>query len=391
MHHYLLKNAPALCPGGQRTEGLYIRNGMIAPLQTCPASVLEIDCSGYVLLPGLINAHDHLELNHFPRTRFRDRYDNAHQWGEDVSRRLDTEPYVNLRRKRLRDRCLIGGIKNLLSGVTTVAHHNPLHRALRRRQFPVHVLQRYVWAHSLHFEDEDTIRHAIASIPPDIPFIIHLAEGTDRIAADEYKQLAHLGAARSNTILVHGVGLRSAERDHAVTTIGGLIWCPSTNFYLLGATTDVVSWAAAEKLAIGSDSRLTADGDLLDETRVAYATGQLGVEDLFKAITLWPAKILGFTDRGTLQPGCRADVIALPLNTDDKHPLEALTVAKRADVGMVLRGGVPMVGKSGLLQQFQGEKFTTISVDGHPRRVQYRLAKQLRRSSLQEPGVIIED
>ena len=95
-----------------------------------PKSLL-VDLEGYTIFPGLINAHDHLELNHYPRTKFREVYNNAHEWGEDVNARLDTEPYKSLRQYPIWDRLFIGGLKNLLCGATTVAHHNPLHKYLR--------------------------------------------------------------------------------------------------------------------------------------------------------------------------------------------------------------------------------------------------------------------
>src|SRR5690606_749391 len=106
---------------------------------------ITVDLSGYTIFPGLINAHDHLELNHFPRTKFRERYDNAHQWGEDINARLNESPFKELRAYPLEDRLLIGGLKNLLCGVTTVAHHNPPHKPLFRKDFPVRVLRKYGW------------------------------------------------------------------------------------------------------------------------------------------------------------------------------------------------------------------------------------------------------
>ena len=36
-----------------------------------------VDLCGALVLPGLINAHDHLELNHFGRLKFRASYENA--------------------------------------------------------------------------------------------------------------------------------------------------------------------------------------------------------------------------------------------------------------------------------------------------------------------------
>src|SRR5258705_1927854 len=90
-----------------------------------------IDLGGRTIYPGLVNAHDHLELNHFPRSKFREVYANAREWSRDFSPRLDDEPYYSLRTLPLAERCHAGILKNLHSGVTTVAQHNPLHRPLR--------------------------------------------------------------------------------------------------------------------------------------------------------------------------------------------------------------------------------------------------------------------
>jgi len=65
---------------------LYIKKGRIVAEN--PNHAMTIDLAGCTLCPGLINAHDHLELNHYPRTKFREVYDNAHQWGEDVDKQL---------------------------------------------------------------------------------------------------------------------------------------------------------------------------------------------------------------------------------------------------------------------------------------------------------------
>jgi len=53
-----------------------------------------VDLQGGFVLPGLINAHDHLELNHYGRITGRDRYDNAGGWIADVSQRLDSDPAI---------------------------------------------------------------------------------------------------------------------------------------------------------------------------------------------------------------------------------------------------------------------------------------------------------
>jgi cytosine/adenosine deaminase-related metal-dependent hydrolase len=46
---------------------LGIRGSRILPFDSAPDKSIEFDLTGHLLLPGLINAHDHLEFNLFPR------------------------------------------------------------------------------------------------------------------------------------------------------------------------------------------------------------------------------------------------------------------------------------------------------------------------------------
>lgn len=296
-----------------------------------------IDLAGHYVYPGLINAHDHLELNHYPRTRFRPIYPNAHVWGEDFKAQLDTEPFASLRKLPLEEQCRIGGLKNLRSGVTTVAHHNPLHRPLKSRTFPVRVVRRYGWAHSLHFTPESEIRASYQRTPHNAPWMIHLAEGTDDVAAGELRRLDQLGCLKPNTVLIHGVGLTDEDHERALEAGASLVWCPSTNRFLLGATALVAAFSEAKRLALGSDSRLTADGDLFDELRAARASGQITPERLFCAVTIHAATILRLSKRGALLPGFAPDFLVAPILHPD--PLEILFNLTPGTVKAVIVGG----------------------------------------------------
>jgi cytosine/adenosine deaminase-related metal-dependent hydrolase len=294
-----------------------------------------IDLSGCTVYPGLINAHDHLELNHYPRTKFRERYANAAQWSADFSPRLQDEPFRTLRQIPLAEQCRIGGKKNRQSGVTLVAHHNPLHPPLRRADFPVRVVQRYGWAHSFALEPDLVATYH--RTPRGTPWFIHLAEGTDADAAGELTRLDALGLLRPNTVLIHGVGLSGDDRRRAIAVGGGLVWCPSSNSFLLGATADVRDFAQAHRLALGSDSRLTADGDLLDELRAAHATDQLTPAELFRAVTLDAAVLIGMPGAGDLAPGSLPDFIVVRAVAAD--PIRALIDLNRSDlVAVWVRG-----------------------------------------------------
>lgn len=331
-------------------------------------AIPPVDLSDLTLLPPLTNAHDHLELNHYPRTKFREVYPNAHVWGEDVSAHLASEPYHSLRAAPLADQLFIGGLKNLLCGALIVVHHNPPHRALYARDYPVRVVRRYRWAHSLHFSPPEIIHRAWRqSRRWKIPFYIHAGEGTDAVAAAELGQLADLlGRDLSEVVLIHGAGLREADIKHWASRVRGLVICPTTNRYLLDALPNVKAWiAAGGKLALGSDSRLTADGDLLDELRAAHAWfGDL--PDHAEAIT--GARPFS-DDRIAVRGGA-------PLHT-----------ARRSDLALVMHSGVPLIGDPPVMARFRRTQTVPALLDGVPKSIEAGLARQIADCSLREPGL----
>src|SRR5262249_49549037 len=215
-------------------------------------------------------------------------------------------------------RLLWGGLKNLLSGVTTVCHHNPREQPVFERNFPVRVVKRFGWAHSLEFSPD--LMERFRATPPDWPFILHLGEGVDHNAQREIFRLDELGPLDRRTVLVHAValgvrGLRLAKERGAA-----LVWCPSSNLFLLGRTLNG-ALTCAIPIALGSDSAVTAKGDLLDELRLGRK--YLPAPQLYRMVTENAARILrlpwGF---GAIVPGGPADLIAIP--GCGRNPAEAL-------------------------------------------------------------------
>ena len=62
------------------------------------AGDLVVDLDAAFVLPGLINAHDHLELNHYGRLRPRARYVNATEW---IDERRNDRGRVNIHHARI--------------------------------------------------------------------------------------------------------------------------------------------------------------------------------------------------------------------------------------------------------------------------------------------------
>jgi cytosine/adenosine deaminase-related metal-dependent hydrolase len=354
-----------------------------------PLDALEVDLEGYTIFPGLINAHDHLELNHYPRSKFREVYNNAHEWGEDMNARLNTEPYKSLRAYPLWDRLFIGGLKNLLCGATTVAHHNPPHRELFRKDFPVRVLRKYGWAHSLHFSTEKEIVRSFRRTSKNTPWIIHLAEGTDKVARSELKRLLYLNCCRrENTVLVHGVGIELSNREQAFLVTKGLIWCPTTNLYLLGKTTRALFWVLNHRpIAIGSDSRLTAQGDLLDEMKEALSLLPGRPVVVVRMVTSGGVELLGLTKAGNLIYADYADFIVVRSGYDDAV---TLCNSRRADLALVVKGGIPQIGDPEVMAKFSHIETVPAILDGKPKAIYADLAKRIVQCQLKEPGLEVD-
>jgi cytosine/adenosine deaminase-related metal-dependent hydrolase len=191
-------------------------------------------------------------------------------------------------------------------------------------------------------------------------------------------------------VLIHGVALCRAASDRVIRAGAGLVWCPSSNQFLFDRTADVRAFDDADRLALGSDSRLSGEGDLLDELKAAHATRQLSAEGLARTVTIGAAQLLRRSDSGRLVVGARADLAILrPLAS---CPYDALVSATRSDIRLTLIDGKPYVGEPSLAAAFTAAGVTSMPawVDGAPRRVASWIGAHVSRMQLHEPGFEVE-
>ncbi|MEO8727533.1 MAG: methyltransferase domain-containing protein [Acidobacteriaceae bacterium] len=306
----------------------------------------RIDLSGYLLFPGLINAHDHLEYALFPRMGSGP-YKNAKEWADDIYH-PDQPPIAAQSELNKTVRLLWGGVHNLLSGVTTVCHHNEFKADVFEREFPVSVVKNMGWSHSLYF-DPDTIAKMEGS-NPNHPFIIHLGEGADDDSAQEIFTLADAGALGPYTVIVHGIALNSRGLQLLRESGAALIWCPTSNCFLFGHTHAREAITDHQNVALGSDSPLTSAGDLLDEVRFACTSVGISAPEIYRQVTSSAARVLRLSEgQGYLRLGGVADCFAV--RDRGNSPAERLAGLSAADVELVLLRGEIQLASAEILDR----------------------------------------
>ncbi len=289
-----------------------------------------LDCSGYLILPGLINAHDHLDFNLFPRLG-NGPYESASEWARDIHSAFQ-QPIEEVLSVPLRERLLWGGIKNLVSGVTTVCHHNPWNKVFGE-QFPVRVVRAFSWAHSIAFSSDLPARHA--ACPATRPFVFHAGEATNGTGRREMETLAKLGLFASNSVMVHAVGLTRESLGLAHAQGCSLVWCPSSNLFTLGKTLPRSVLESGLPIALGTDSALTAQGDMIDELRVARRVSRLRADQLYRMVTEVAARVLRLSrGEGTIRPDGVADLLLFR----DRGLTPARTLLSQMPEAVAVRG-----------------------------------------------------
>jgi len=347
----------ALGPSDSFSGEMRISNSCIERLSTkeravpCPdSSDNSLDLHGFLVLPGLINAHDHLEFALFPRLG-KGGYKNFIEWADDIHRPT-ASPIAEHRRVPREVRLWWGGIRNLLCGVTSVGHHNPFEPDVFRDEFVVRVLRDYGWAHSLPLDPGAAVKKN--ATPEGQPFFIHLAEGVDEECAQEIFAFHRAGGLDQYTVIIHGLGLGRRGRELLRSTGAGLIWCPSSNLFLFGKTLSSQEIRELPNIAIGSDSPLTACGDLLDEVRCASQLLQSSANIIYEYVTRQPAKLLHLrSGEGNLRRGGLADLIAV--RDTGLTPAETLLTLSHRDVELVLLSGRVQLASEGLMRRLSAD------------------------------------
>jgi 5-methylthioadenosine/S-adenosylhomocysteine deaminase len=382
-----------VAPQGVIENGsVYIAHGAIQELGegiALPAGTPVIHTGG-VIFPGLIDLHNHLTWNVFPRWNsgrpVGDRYD--WQAMADYAATLSGPEATLVNRGDGCDMERYAELKALLGGATSVVgsfsptdadpHRNDCDRGLARNldfasglyssNVNAEPLDYEVFPFEIPFSRAQSIRDSLSSGKLKV-LLIHVAEGKDASAAREFSMLEATGFLRPGVSIIQGVALHPADFHEMAAKGVGLIWSPHGNFALYGTTTNV---AAAKKagvrMAIAPDWSPTGSDGMTEELHYAYKWNQMqkprvfAPSELVEMATTQPAELAAVSDKiGSLTKGTFADVVVFPKMGES--PWAALLNAAPGSIKLVVIGGKPLLGEPKLMKQLlPGSKLETLHV-----------------------------
>jgi hypothetical protein len=186
---------------------------------------------------------------------------------------------------------------------------------------------------------------------------IHLAEGTDAAAEEEFTFIQAQQLLNPKGVLIHGIPLDADDFQAMAATGTALVWSPRSNRELYGTTANVAAALdAGVEVALAPDWAITGSSNMLDELKVAaqwnrdHLGGRLTDRQLVEMVTSTAARIVGVEDEvGAIRVGLRADLLVLKGDHNDAY--RAVVDATPADVRLVLIDGVPLYGDRDVMER----------------------------------------
>jgi 5-methylthioadenosine/S-adenosylhomocysteine deaminase len=332
-----------------------------------PQNATTIDTHG-IIAPGLIDLHNHLTYNIFPRWHPAEEFANRYDWQQKpIYKTLIESPHDALMADGLEcEMERYAEVKALSEGETSVV--GSLAEACSEGL-----------AHNLDSEDEWHVAYNVfplqmaetelAPIRQRLAnhqlngFLIHLSEGghEDASAAREFVMLKGRGLLVPGVSLIHGVALQPENFAEMAAHGVNLIWSPRSNLELYGSTADVAAATAAHvKIALAPDWSPTGSDGLLAELNYAAAWNDaqkphpFSDRELVAMATSVPAELVGASGRvGALEAGHDADLLILrpELDGGKRDAWWVLTHATAAQVMLVAVEGEPVYGDAELLEK----------------------------------------
>ena len=288
-----------------------------------------------IVLPGLINSHDHLDFNLFPQLGNR-QYQNYTEWATNIHGLYKEQINQVLRIPEL-VRAQWGIYKNLLSGFTTVVNHG---KKLALPGSPITILQKAESLHSLAFEKR--VKWRINNpFKINVPICMHVGEGIDEFALNEINTLIRYNFLRRDLIGVHAIGISEKQSKF----FKGIVWCPSSNGFMFEQTANIAKIKNHTTVCFGSDSTLTSAWEIWSQINQVGKLNNMPRHDMLRTLTSNPAALWKLNG-GYISENKDADIVVVK-KTDTGHVYSI----KSTDILFIMHKGAPLLFDESLLLQ----------------------------------------
>ncbi len=341
-----------------------IERGIISEIKPAGTESNEYsnDFEGSIAFPGIINSHDHLEFNLYPQLRHRI-YNDYTEWGKDIHAK-DTELIKSIEAIPVELRMKFGIIKNLLNGVTAVAHHGAYHECFENS--PVYIIQKGTCIHSVRLGNKWKIK---LNWPKNLaPYVIHAGEGLNKESYDEINELNLWNLFKRKIIGIHGIAMTPEQSKN----FEALIWCPVSNLFLFNKTAAVSELKKHTKILFGTDSTLTAGANIWDHLRAARKMNHLTDAELFDSVNKTPAHVWGLKNNGDISEGRIADLVITAKKSENSF--ESFYRNNPEDILLIMKSGKIILfdeSVKGFREMTKGVKFDEVNVNGRIKFVNY--------------------
>lgn len=329
-------------------------------------AVSVTDTSG-TIYPGLLDLHNHLPYNVLrlwvpPRA-----YANRYQWRGHPSYRSGVRAPMGVLAKgaaTARSIARVVECKALIGGATTVQGMRSVWRGIEQaltgmtRNFEV-TGEKLLPGVGTRLDvpapdDLDGLRALRANLSTHTSVLVHVAEGIDLASGAEYDTLRLNQLVDRKLLLIHALGLREQHWEHLALSGAGVVWSPTSNLALYGATLDPARLRDLPGgFALGCDWAPSGGKNLLEELKVAFAVSRaagmpLTAADLCASVTCHPAAMVGWAGQvGVVAADAKADLLVVTGASGD--PFEHLIRATERDVRLVILDGRPAYGDPDLM------------------------------------------
>ncbi len=351
---------------------IVINNGKFASVSTGSGVSVNLDAGKCVIVPGLINSHDHLLGTYYPKIG-NGPYINWLPWDNDLK---SSPVYEERCQIENRDLYLLGAYRNLLSGVTLVSDHMPhfvgdqFYDMLPTRAVKMFAMSHSVASFALAWGDGITVEYQKA-VKEDIPFVTHIAEGFDEETKQDLKTIDRLGGLGDHSVFVHCIAFSDADLDLVKERGASCVWCCDSNMFMYNKTMDARKFLKKGiNLCIGTDSSATGGETLLYEMKYdkmiyhrLYGE-ELPDETILKMVTVNPARAFRQKQLGRIEAGYIADLCLF--RDRGGSPAGSVVHGHLRDVMLVVIDGRPVYGDSAYADVFDelGVTYQRIVMDG---------------------------